>query len=506
MVTLGILGFAAAAISVSVSSSANVSLQAASWQEALMAAEAGADTAMASFRVALDEPQYWTTTSPANALTDTQTGATAWPSASPPAGISTSDGKGWTTVTSAQKLSLLPLFRATTGGATGMQAAVTIEAPPTWTTTDSTGVVKQWYRVRSTGVSGISGPARVGMDKRDSDLRKISLVNARSTLSGYLTPGSVGPAQVTRSVELIIAPLASGLWDRAITATSPTGGGSVNLGAGFTIDSYDSSDSTKSTGGLYDATKRQSNAVLASDANGQYVNIGGAHLYGNVLTNGGTAKSTQNVTGTVSNAFFEAAPDISTPSWANTNTNVQITNTTPPVQLTLTGGSASLPQNYSYSSITLKNQTLTCAPGANGGYINIYVDSNFNMTNAAQWVVQSGVHVSVYINGLLSVDGTSTVANQSNNAANLSLYGIAPKAGTNPQWSYNGVSDFSGTIYAPEVKLKITGSANFFGAVLVAIYDTGGTSAAGFHFDEALLKGGGSSPRYQMASWIEDVR
>jgi hypothetical protein len=114
--------------------------------------------------------------------------------------------------------------------------------------------------------------------------------------------------------------------------------------------------------------------------------------------------------------------------------------------------------------------------------------------------------VSVYIGGLLSVDGTSTVANQSNNAANLSLYGIAPKPGTNPQWAYNGVSDFSGTIYAPEVKLKISGSANFFGAVLVAIYDTGGTSSAGFHFDESLLKGGGTTPRYQIASWIEDVR
>ena len=153
----------------------------------------------------------------------------------------------------------------------------------------------------------------------------------------------------------------------------------------------------------------------------------------------------------------------------------------------------------------MKGNTLTCAPGVSGGYIEIYVDNDFSMTNSAGWVIQPGANVSVYIKGKFSADGSSTVANKTNNCANLSLFGIAPQNG-NPQWSYNGGSDFSGTIWAPEVKLKISGSANFFGAVMVAIFDTGGTVFAGFHFDEALLKGGSATPRYTVASWVEDVR
>ena len=74
LLSMGVLAAVVAAVAVSVSTTANVSLQGASWQEALMAAEAGADTAMASFRVALDESQYWSSSS--NALSDTQIGAT----------------------------------------------------------------------------------------------------------------------------------------------------------------------------------------------------------------------------------------------------------------------------------------------------------------------------------------------------------------------------------------------------------------------------------------------
>ena len=194
------------------------------------------------------------------------------------------------------------MFRQATTATTGLQATVTIEAPsPGWTTTDGAGVAKQWYRVRSTGVSGVTGPARVGSDKRDNDLHKINLVNMRGALSGFPV-ASLGTtvSQVSRSVELIIMPLKSGLWDRAITATSPTGGGSVNLGAGFTTDSWDSSNTTKYPGipgdplhppGSYDATKRQANADLASNADGMYVEIGGSHLYGDVLCNGGTPQA-----------------------------------------------------------------------------------------------------------------------------------------------------------------------------------------------------------------------
>ena len=498
LITLAALAAAVAAVSVSVSTTANVSLQAASWQEALMAAEAGADTATACFGVALSEgsvgsPVPWNDTT--NALSDVKTAATAW--------------SGWvldptTSATPSPSATPRTLYytktlRSVSAGNTGLITVVKIESPTGWT---DSGTGRQWYRIRATGTAGVAGPPRVGADKRDNDLHKINLSKMRSALSSFpqASLGSSGP-QVSRSVELVLRPLKSGDWDRAITATSPTGGGSVNLGAGFTTDSWDSSNTAKYPGGHYDATKRQSNADLASNANGQYVEIGGSHLYGDVLCNGGTPKHTQNVTGTISTNFsVSGVLHYDTPTWADVNTNNGING-----DLTMSGagGTKTNPIRFSYVGVSLKGKTLTCT---GGGYIEIYVKKDFAMTNAAQWIVNQNTNVTVYIGSQFSVDGTSTIANQDNNCANLSLRGITPKDGTHPQWSLNSVSDFAGTIWAPEIKLKISGSANYFGAVMVSIYDTGGTTAAGFHFDEALLNSGTSTPRYTVASWLEDVR
>ena len=43
----------------------------------------------------------------------------------------------------------------------------------------------------------------------------------------------------------------------------------------------------------------------------------------------------------------------------------------------------------------------------------------------------------------------------------------------------------------PRSNLRSPAPANFFGAVMTYSFDSGGTSSAGFHFDESLLKGGG---------------
>ena len=51
------------------------------------------------------------------------------------------------------------------------------------------------------------------------------------------------------------------------------------------IDSYDSRDPAKSTNGLYDVAKRQQNGDIATD--GQLIDAGNAHIYGDVATNAG---------------------------------------------------------------------------------------------------------------------------------------------------------------------------------------------------------------------------
>lgn len=503
LITLAVLAAAVSAVSVSVSTTANVSLQAASWQEAIMAAEAGADTAMASFRVALDEATYWNTID--NALSDQKTGATAWagwaqvsPSPTPSPGPTPT------------KLSYSTVLRPATGADTALQAAVYIEK---LSVSDPNGT---WYRVRSTGVAGVSGPPRVGADKRDSDLRKISLLNSRLPLSGFPNANLTGGVrQTSRSIELLVKPLPKGLWDRAITV-----GTTVDISSKFTIDSFDSSDPTKSKSavingvtvtGIYDPTKRQSNADIASNDIGSHVKIGHAYLYGDLTYNTGTATGTDHVQGTISNNHYQQLVGIPTPDWdSSTNLPKATPTAITKVSTTLNGGPQNNPARYKLSDLTLQSgNVLTFQDTGSGSskYVEIWVTKDVNMSGTSQIIIPEGFNVKIYVAGKFSMSGGS-FSNQTNRAANLTVYGIDTGDTTTPLWAYGSDADFVGTIYGTSIEFKVTGAANFYGAVLVNKVAFGGTVDAGFHFDEALLKGGtnSSTQRYQVASWIEDVR
>src|SRR4030095_13276641 len=69
------------------------------------------------------------------------------------------------------------------------------------------------------------------------------------------------------------------------------------------VDSYDSRDSSRSTNGNYDPTKRTENGDIAT--NGQLIEAGGAKIYGDASTNGGTVLNAENVTGTIYDDFYQ---------------------------------------------------------------------------------------------------------------------------------------------------------------------------------------------------------
>ena len=258
--------------------------------------------------------------------------------------------------------------------------------------------------------------------------------------------------------------------------------GAISLTSQTIVDSYDSRDPAKSTDGFYDPAKRQSNGNIASYASGSVVNIGGAFVYGGIAVNGGVPKGTQNVTGPITTIFYAALPDIGIPSWGDPNTSSTLTRQ----NYTLATGSASQPARYSFSSVTLKGNTLTFSSPVGGGegYAEIYLTKDANITNGSQVIIPDNIHVAFYVAGLVSINASAFV-NSSRNPDNLSFYGIAPKPGTTPQWSYTSNADFIGTIYGPEVKLKVSGSADFFGAMIVNTLAF--TGAPAFHLDEAIF-------------------
>ena len=124
----------------------------ASWQEALLAAESGSDTAMAQLRMTLIDPTV--------AFSD-------W----------TKTGKDGTPLPNGEMRYSCPQVVHGGEGNTQMTSTVVIDAPPELRDSND----RQWYRVRSTGTTFLPGPARLTSDKRDHRLRRLSFVWDRKT-------------------------------------------------------------------------------------------------------------------------------------------------------------------------------------------------------------------------------------------------------------------------------------------------------------------------------------
>jgi hypothetical protein len=180
----------------------------------------------------------------------------------------------------------------------------------------------------------ITGPARANDNKQDSRLRKLSLNVDRFT-NGVLTSHAIDSPRVSRRIEAIVRPVSA--FDQAIMSV-----GALNLNdSDIVIDSYDSRDPNKSTGGLYDAAKRQENGALATDGN--LINAGNAYVYGDVATNAGTVSGVANVSGVERTDFYQEPIPVAAPNWPSINplpavvsgtTNLLPTPWGPPVRAT----------------------------------------------------------------------------------------------------------------------------------------------------------------------------
>ncbi|MGZ5513086.1 MAG: hypothetical protein ACXWG7_06845, partial [Chthoniobacterales bacterium] len=244
ILVITILSLAAAELLRVVSGKYQSTLHTAVWQESLLAAESGVDLAIVELRKSLyPAPNHawdgWTTN-----------GGTTY---------------GLTTIPNAGLASTPMTIEA------NVDAPLQLKDPSnSW----------QYYRIRTTGTMPLLGPARASDNKQDTRLRKLSLRWDRFT-NGILTSQAVNSPRVSRRIEAIVRPVSS--FDQAIVAV-----GSLDLNnANIIVDSYDSRDPNKSTNGLYDAAKRQQNGNVATDGN--LLNAGSAHIYGDVSTNAGTA-------------------------------------------------------------------------------------------------------------------------------------------------------------------------------------------------------------------------
>ena len=439
-------------------------LQTSTWQEALLAAESGIDLAIVELRKSLyPQPNH------------------AWDGWNNPPGNEVT-GYELTTVPNAGL------------NGTPMTIETNVDAPTQLIDPTNSW---QYYRIRTVGTIPITGPARTSDSPQDTKLRRLSLRWERFT-NGILTPRLLTAPQVSRRVEAVVRPVSA--FDQAIMSV-----GVVDLtNQNIVVDSYDSTDPTKSTNGLYDPAKRQENGDIATD--GQLIEAGNAQIYGDVATNAGTVSGAANITGVERTDFYQEPIPVGAPSWSTWNSSPSLVTGTTTINADATKGSAA--SRYTLSSISLSgNKTLTVAGNPNGSqtYIEIYVTGDISVSGTGQIVVQPGVTATIYFAGNVDISGNG-VLNSNNQPSDLMLYGIQPPTDTSEHVSIGGNSQITASVYAPGHDVTVNGggtNGHVYGSVVGKTVTMTGVS--NLHYDERL-GATGMINNYKIVSWFEDNR
>ncbi len=463
-----------------------------SWNEALYAAESGADMAFAEIRKTLPG---------------------ASPSPSPWTGWSPS---GTTYVSPVTGTASLPW----TFGSDNLQARTVVET----CYFDSSGVFHlganptgawPWYRIRSKGISPLQGLKRTGMDDRlsngnrfvangstrgdgDTLLRKIDF-NFDHFIATYGPNGDgtgktlqpVSAPQIARRIELIVGAVTP--FGAAVrVTTSFDGPGSAGL-----IDSFNSNN-----GAYYFAANNPSDPHYADSHSGSVaVNsptffMHQGPIWGDVSTNGGNVLPSNLIHGVIDNNVPLTIPPLVMPSLPTPqpspvafNSNTTITPASP--------GSASAPTTYLVSSWS-KSVTFDQS-GSAQTYVAVHVTSDFT----GQVTVNTGVHVQVFFDGNMSVKARDLV-NNTGLAANMQFYGISPTdPNTTQTIAIASPGNFVGTFYAPSADISFTGNPDITGSIVGKTYSGNGNTT--LHYDRAL-DNAGEPTDYRIASYVEDIR
>ena len=281
--------------------------------------------------------------------------------------------------------------------------------------------------------------------------------------------------------------------------------GTLNLNnQNIVIDSYDSRDQAKSTNGLYDVAKRQENGDIATDGN--LIQAGNAHVYGDVATNSGTVTGVSNVTGVQRTDFYQAPIPIGAPTWPSINPTPASVNGSATITANPTEGSAL--SRYLLTAISISgNQTLTIAgnPDGSPSYIELYVTGDISVAGNSQIILGDGVKAKIYFSGNVDIAGKGML-NPANQPGDLLLYGVQSTASVTPHVNLGGNGQITASVYAPDYDVTVNGggsSGHVFGSVVgktVAM-----TGVTNLHYDEALAASGIIN-NYEIVSWVEDTR
>jgi hypothetical protein len=271
-------------------------------------------------------------------------------------------------------------------------------------------------------------------------------------------------------------------------------GGIDMKGNGVTTDSYDSSDTTKSTGKRYDVAKKQPNGdVATNDAIiNSVISVQNADIYGRALTgpSGSVSLGANGSIGPDFNNPSTSVADAQSKGWVRNDFAINVPD------VILPNGAASW-TSTSASSLSAGSYKMTSIGGLTvSGDVKIYCTGDITLNGNAQITINSNSTLTIYCAGDMKIAGNGVV-NNGQTAADCILYGL----NTCSSVTLQGNANWCGIVYAPHAALGLGGggsSGDFQGSIIAESIGMNGHVT--FHYDEALRKSGPSAA-YNIASW-----
>lgn len=280
--------------------------------------------------------------------------------------------------------------------------------------------------------------------------------------------------------------------------------GRINIGGDVVVDSYNSCDPTKSTGGLYDPAKAGDEGDIAS--NGQLVKevtaSGNVRIKGHISTGPGGTVGFTGQASAGSDSWVDGGRSGIEPGWFRDDMNATIADAPlpPPGGYTglYSGGYVNgvyydyiLPAGvYNLSGLTLNSTKILVT-----GEVVLKVNGDIQMTGSGAIEIAPTARLEIYCSGANAALTANGIINRTGDPWNFTFYG----APTNTRVDLGGTSAFIGIVYAPYAELNVAGGAVIHGGTVSrSVKATGGFT---LHYDECLEKQG--QGRFVITSWDE---
>ena len=331
-------------------------------------------------------------------------------------------------------------------------------------------------------------------------------------ISTAYVPGPISGPTLTRKVQVNTRPKTAGVGGGIIVKGTVSPGGSKVV-----IDSFDSSNTNYSTGGLYDSTKAKANANITSISSvSNAMTISEMTVYGTVHTVYGVqpiVDTSRQGTGSIGDANWVNGGNLGIQSGhAAQDASYTFTDVTLPSGLvwqtpTLLKGQNALKTNGVTFAYVLDNSynwqlsDLSSAVYVSSPNVILYVTSTLSLGTGTEIYIAPGASFTMYVAASSASIGGQGVVNSSGLAKNFTYYGLP----TNTSLGMQANASFVGQIYAPEADVTLGGGGStpydFSGQIVANSFNLNGHYS--FHYDESLGTSGSAIIGYVATSWNE---